>query len=235
MNWFVGKPLSQLCPANHMDSMDQKKVPPKRGSRWSVSAHQHFIANQLRSPPRRATSYLVLPCKAGLDERLGILGEVPMKLAYAGLVSGIIAVAGLVCTATAQTADEHKIVPAPEVKWAPGPSSIPPGAQAAVLYGDPGKEGLFALRVKVPNGYHIPPHTHPKPEIVTVISGTIRLGMGTSADQSKAQPLPAGSFFAMPPGMAHYVFADGDTVIQINSTGPWGLTYLNPKDDPRQK
>jgi hypothetical protein len=35
--------------------------------------------------------------------------------------------------------------------------------------------------------------------------------------------------------MAHYVFADGDTVIQINSTGPWGLTYVNPKDDPRQK
>ena len=150
-----------------------------------------------------------------------------MKLAsYAGLVSGMIAVAGLACTATAQTMDEHKIVPAPEVK---------PGAQAAVLYGDPGKEGLFALRVKVPNGYHIPPHTHPKPEIVTVISGTIRLGMGSSADQSKAQPLPAGSFFALPPGMAHYVFADGDTVIQINSTGPWGLTYLNPKDDPRQK
>jgi quercetin dioxygenase-like cupin family protein len=159
-----------------------------------------------------------------------------MKLAsYAGLVGGMIAVVGLACTATAQTMDEHKVVPAPEVKWAPGPASIPPGAQAAVLYGDPGKEGLFALRLKVPNGYHIPPHTHPKPEIVTVISGTIRLGMGTSADQGKAQALPAGSFFALPPGMAQYVFADGDTVVQINSTGPWGLTYVNPKDDPRQK
>jgi quercetin dioxygenase-like cupin family protein len=107
-----------------------------------------------------------------------------MKLAYTGLVSGMIAVGSLVCTATAQTMDEHKVVPAPEVKWAPGPASIPPGAQAAVLYGDPAKEGMFALRVKMPNGYHIPPHTHPKPEIVTVIAGTIRLGMGTSADQS---------------------------------------------------
>jgi quercetin dioxygenase-like cupin family protein len=87
----------------------------------------------------------------------------------------------------------------------------------------------------VPKGYHIPPHTHPKPEVVTVISGTFRLGMGKTADQSKAQALPAGSFFALSPGMEHYAFADEDTVVQLNSTGPWGLTYVNPKDDPRQK
>ena len=99
----------------------------------------------------------------------------------------------------------------------------------------PGKEGLFALRLKLPKGYHIPPHTHPKPEVVTVLSGTLRLGMGNTADQAKAEALPAGSFFAMEPGMAHYVYADEDTVLQLNSTGPWGLTYVNQKDDPRQK
>ncbi|MGH6897391.1 MAG: cupin domain-containing protein [Geminicoccaceae bacterium] len=137
--------------------------------------------------------------------------------------------------ATAQTMDEHKIVSPDAVEWAPGPASIPPGAEAAVLYGDPSKEGLFALRLKLPSGYHIPPHTHPKPEVVTVISGTFRLGMGETADQSKAQPLAAGSFFAMAPGMAHYASADEETVVQVNSTGPWGLTYVNPKDDPRQK
>jgi quercetin dioxygenase-like cupin family protein len=131
--------------------------------------------------------------------------------------------------------EEHTIVSPQDVKWGPAPASIPPGAEAAVLYGDPGKEGLFALRLKLPAGYHIPPHMHPKPEIVTVISGTFRLGMGETADQDKAQALPAGSFFAFAPGMTHYAYADEDTVVQLNSTGPWGLTYVNPADDPRQQ
>lgn len=135
----------------------------------------------------------------------------------------------------ALAADEHKIVSPQEIKWAPGPGSIPPGAEAAVLYGDPGKDGLFVLRLKLPKGYRIAPHSHPKPEIVTVISGTFRLGSGETADASKAQALPAGSFFAMAPGMVHYAVADEDTVIQLNSTGPWSLTYVNPKDDPRKK
>jgi quercetin dioxygenase-like cupin family protein len=137
--------------------------------------------------------------------------------------------------AAGQTTDGHKIVSEKEIKWGPGPASIPPGAQAATLYGDPSKEGLFAFRLKLPKGYAIPPHTHPKPEVVTVISGTFRLGMGETADRSKGQALTPGSFFAMPPGMAHFAFADEDTVVQLNSTGPWGVTYVNPKDDPRNK
>jgi quercetin dioxygenase-like cupin family protein len=130
---------------------------------------------------------------------------------------------------------DHKLVAPQDMKWGPGPASVPAGAQAVVLYGDPSKDGTFAFRLKVPKDYHIPPHTHPKPEIVTVISGTVRLGMGETADRGKAQVLPAGSFFALPPGSAHFFFAEEDTVIQLNSTGPWGITYVNPKDDPRQK
>ncbi len=136
--------------------------------------------------------------------------------------------------AAARAMEGHSIIAA-QIKWGPGPASIPPGAQAATLYGDASKEGLFALRLKLPKGYHLPPHTHPKPEIVTVISGMFRLGMGDTADRSKGQALPAGSFLALSPGMAHFAFADEDTVIQLNSTGPWGLTYVNPKDDPRNK
>jgi quercetin dioxygenase-like cupin family protein len=146
---------------------------------------------------------------------------------------GAIGFAAAAATAAAQ--DGHKIVSAQDIKWGPAPPSIPPGAQAAVLYGDPGKEGLFALRLKLPKGYHIPPHTHPKAEVVTVISGTFRLGMGKTADQSKAKALPAGSFFALEPGMEHFAYTDEETVVQLNASGPWGLTYVNPKDDPRQK
>lgn len=158
-----------------------------------------------------------------------------MRIVLSALLTSVVAIAVPASSATAQTSDAHKIVSPQEMKWAPGPPSIPPGAQAVVLYGDPGKEGLFAMRLKLPKGYHIPPHTHPKPEVVTVVSGTMRLGMGKTADQSKAQALPTGSFFALTPGLEHFVFADEDTVVQLNSNGPWGLTYVNPKDDPRQK
>ena len=91
------------------------------------------------------------------------------------------------------------------------------------------------MRLKLPKGYHIPPHTHPKPEVVTVISGTARLGMGEVADQQKTERLPAGSFFGLPPDMAHYAFAEEDTVIQLNSLGPWSLKYVRPEDDPRNR
>ncbi len=120
-----------------------------------------------------------------------------------------------------------------QVEWAPGPPSIPEGAEAAVLYGNPGEEGLFALRLRLPDGYHLAPHFHPQPEVVTVISGTFRIGHGENADPDDTQPLEAGSFFAFPPGMVHFAYAEGETVIQLNSTGPWALEYVNAEDDPR--
>jgi quercetin dioxygenase-like cupin family protein len=157
-----------------------------------------------------------------------------MKIALPTLmIAG--ALAGVASTAPADTMDGHTIVAPQEVKWGPAPAALPPGAEAAVLFGDPTKEGLFALRLKLPEGYSIPPHTHPVDEVVTVISGTFSLGMGETADQSKAQPLPAGSFFALPPGEAHYAFTDEETVVQISTMGPWGLSYVNPEDDPRPK
>jgi quercetin dioxygenase-like cupin family protein len=158
-----------------------------------------------------------------------------MKIVSQSLLIGIFVLASAASAATAETADAHKVVSPQEIKWGSAPASVPPGAELAVLYGDPSKDGVFAMRLKAAKGYHIPPHTHPKPEINTVISGTVRLGMGETADHGKAQPLPAGSFFALSPSMAHYIFFDEDAVVQINTSGPWGINYVNPKDDPRQK
>jgi quercetin dioxygenase-like cupin family protein len=154
--------------------------------------------------------------------------------ALLSILLGSTLLAAVPFAAGAQTKD-HQLIAPDDITWGAAPPSVPAGAQAAVLYGDPAKEGMFAFRLKTPKDYHIAPHTHPKPEIVTVISGTVRLGMGTTADRAKAQVLPAGSFFAMPPGMAHYYFADEDTVIQLNSSGPWGIDYVDAKDDPRKK
>jgi quercetin dioxygenase-like cupin family protein len=137
--------------------------------------------------------------------------------------------------ATAGSEQEpHAIVtPSTEVQWKAGPAALPPGAKFTVLEGDPAKEGMFTLRVSVPAGYRIPPHTHPKVERVTVLSGEIGLGMGPDFDESKLAKMPAGSFFVLQPGMQHFVEAAADTVIQLNAQGPWGITYVRASDDPR--
>jgi hypothetical protein len=121
------------------------------------------------------------------------------------------------------------------LKWQDGPPSLPPGAKFAVLEGDPAKPGPFVFRVKVPDGYRIPPHTHPKPERVTVISGTFNLGMGDKFDATKGESLPAGTYGTWPAGMKHYVWVKGETVVQFHGDGPWVIEYVNPSDDPRAK
>ena len=119
------------------------------------------------------------------------------------------------------------------IEWSQGPNSLPAGAKSAVLEGDPKEPGLFTMRLRAPDGYAIPAHTHPKTERVTVISGTFCLAMGDKLDRSAAQRFPAGSFIYMPPGMKHAAWCEGDTIIQLNGEGPWEINYLNPADDPR--
>lgn len=138
-------------------------------------------------------------------------------------------------------ADDHKptmsqsIHTSSEIKWQDGPPSLPPGAKFAVLEGDPTKEGPFVFRVKVPDGYKIPPHTHPKAERVTIISGTFNLGMGDKFDQTKSQELPTGTYGTWPAGMKHFVWVKGETVVQFHGDGPWKIEYVNAADDPRNQ
>ena len=156
-----------------------------------------------------------------------------MRIALHVLTLGAAALAAGLFAAPAQAAGE-KMFKADEIQWGPAPPVLPAGAQAAVLDGNPAEEGPFTLRIKLPGDYHVPPHTHPVQEVVTIISGSFKLGMGETADESTADAFSAGSFFSLPPGTAHYVFTDEETVIQINTVGPWGLTYVNPADDPRK-
>lgn len=119
------------------------------------------------------------------------------------------------------------------MEWVDGPPSLPRGAKVALLEGDPAAEGMFVMRAKLPDGYHVPPHTHPKTERVTVISGTLELAMGEQLTRGAAKPLPAGSFGYWPAGMKHAAWAKGVTIIQIHGAGPWEINYINPADDPR--
>ena len=119
------------------------------------------------------------------------------------------------------------------VRWQHGPPSLPKGAMIAVLEGDPAKEGPFVFRVKVPDGYRVPPHTHPKTERITVLSGTFHIGMGDKFDTKEGKVMPAGSYGHWPAGMKHFVWVEGETVLQFHGMGPWSIRYVNPEDDPR--
>ena len=131
-------------------------------------------------------------------------------------------------------ASEHRMLLPDQLEWKDSPA-LPAGAKVAVLEGDPTKEGYFAMRVRLPDGFRIPPHWHPCYERVTVISGTFHLGAGEKFDKNSARALPAGSYWSMRPGMRHFAWAEGETVVQVTTTGPWGITYVNPDDDPRKK
>ncbi|HEX2217467.1 MAG TPA: cupin domain-containing protein [Gemmatimonadales bacterium] len=136
---------------------------------------------------------------------------------------------------TPHTDVSHAIIAPPDqITWAPAPSMLPEGAKLAVLEGDPSRTGPFTMRLLMPDRYRIPPHYHPIVEHVTVVKGTLRVGMGEKFDASKLSPLPTGTFAALEPGTRHFVEAEGETILQLHGVGPWGLTYVSPADDPRR-
>jgi quercetin dioxygenase-like cupin family protein len=153
-----------------------------------------------------------------------------------------VALLGFVCATGISCANhDHSDMPdqgmyRPEqVVWKDGPPSLPLGAKIAVLEGDPAKPGFFAMRLKFPDGYKVMPHTHPKVERVTIIQGTLHLGMGGTFDKSATHALMAGSYSFMPPGMKHFAWTEGETILQLATIGPWQINYINPDDDPRNK
>ena len=136
--------------------------------------------------------------------------------------------------APTDTKAKMSLYPVAEIVWKDGPASLPAGAKIAVLEGDPAKEGFFTMRVRMPDGFKIPPHWHPKVEHVTVISGTFNVGMGDQFDQAATRAMPAGTFGFWPAEMRHFAWTKGETVIQLHGTGPWMITYVNSSDDPRK-
>jgi uncharacterized RmlC-like cupin family protein len=123
-----------------------------------------------------------------------------------------------------------------QMQYGPPPPFVPPGAELAVLEGNPmGATGDYTIRLKMPDGYKIAPHWHPKRENVTVISGTLKVGMGDKFDESKMMSFPTASFAYLDPSMHHYVMTSGETVVQIHGVAPVKFNYVDPNDDPSKK
>lgn len=130
---------------------------------------------------------------------------------------------------------EHKVQMASALTWGEVPPGLPKGGRVALVSGDPSQAGPFVLRAQLPSGYTVPPHWHGTDEMVTVLSGSLGIGMGDKIDPAGAQYLTTGGFAALPANMRHYAIAKGATVIQVHGNGPFTITYVNDADDPRRQ
>lgn len=157
-----------------------------------------------------------------------------MIITVALALAGAMPLVGLSLQAasSALAQDEVRGIEAKDVRWGPVPPVLPKGGEIAVLSGDPGKPGPLTVRLKLPAGYRIPPHQHPHTEPVTVLSGELRYGKGRKMDEASAARLSAGGYVHLPANEPHYAFALVETVVQITTEGPFGISYVNPADDP---
>lgn len=116
--------------------------------------------------------------------------------------------------------------------WQPVPPVLPPGARVAVLEGDAAQAGPFRFRLEMPDGYEARPHYHPVSETIVVIEGTFLHGRGREWDEAKLMPLVAGEVADLAAEEPHFVRTKGRTVIEVRTSGPFGMSYVNPADDP---
>ena len=133
------------------------------------------------------------------------------------------------------TLDKMEVFAPDALDWKDEPI-LPKGAKSVLIVGDPTKTGVFIAYLKFPPNYDIPPHTHPFAEVITVLRGKLGNGMGEKFEKKNGEVLNVGSSFGLPAGHAHYVWTtDEETVVELIATGPWDITYTDPKDDPRAR
>jgi len=156
-----------------------------------------------------------------------------MRVFQAAVVG--IAIAAGVSGSVGHAQSQHVMQSLADTKWGPAPPMLPPGAEIAVLAGNPMGNGSYVIRLKFPANYTIPAHSHPGDENVTVVSGTLFIGMGDAIDRPAAHTLGVGSFALMPANANHFAFTKQPTTIVLFGQGPVEFKYVNPNDDPRNK
>jgi Domain of unknown function (DUF4437) len=156
-----------------------------------------------------------------------------MRTMMIAVSAGVLALTGAAAAKekASRAKPEAITIAAADVKYGPPPPVLPPGAQLAVLRGDPGKKGPFAMRFKMPDGYKIAPHWHTNDEELTILGGTFVLGMGDKAGEN-LHTMEVGAYHFLPGKMHHSAQSKGETLIEIHGNGPFDLHYLDPTDDP---
>lgn len=106
------------------------------------------------------------------------------------------------------------------MQWGGTRTALPANGLIAVLSGNPDLTKPYALRVKVPDGIAEGPHWHGTDVQITVLQGTLLFGVGSAFDETKLQKLGPGSFVNIPAGLRHFEASHGETVYQMQGTGP---------------
>lgn len=126
---------------------------------------------------------------------------------------------------------EAVMLGAADLKWGDAPPVFPKGGQIAVLHGNPFAKGVYALRLKMPDGYKVAPHFHTQDEQLTVLAGTLVLHLGDTMDAA-AHNLDVGAYHFLPGKMHHAAEAKGEVIVEVHGNGPFDIHYLNAADDP---
>ena len=155
-----------------------------------------------------------------------------IKLFLITLISFLLVSPGASAADERYRGDGHMMVTADQLVWGPV-ASMGEGAEIAFIEGDIAEQEPFTFRLRMRDGYQIRPHVHPAYERLTVLKGTLHFAHGETYDADKTKALTVGSVAIMPPGDAMFGYAEGETVIQLHGTGPWGINYIDPADDPR--
>lgn len=164
---------------------------------------------------------LLLGCGGGQDRsaegEAGAMGDQPTTDTMAST-----------STASTDTAGDA------ELTWGLAPPALPSGAKVAVVSGDPGKAGPFTIRIDMPPDYTVRPHHHPTVEEVRVIEGTFHLGHGPKWDEKAFEAVAPDQLVSLQAKQPHFAHAASRVLIEVKSTGPFEVTYVDPKDDPRK-
>jgi uncharacterized RmlC-like cupin family protein len=107
------------------------------------------------------------------------------------------------------------------------------GIKTTILLGDPTKPGLYTIRLSIPANTKIQAHTHRDDRSAIVMSGTWYFGYGAVANEAATKPLPPGSFYTEPGGVAHFALTKAEpVVVYITGMGPTDTVYLSAANDP---
>lgn len=156
-----------------------------------------------------------------------------MKSIRIGFLGVVLVTAGALALFGQASHANSMLQPLAAAKWGPAPPMLPPGAEIAVLEGNPMAAAPYTVRLKFPANYDVPAHWHPTDENVTVVTGTFYMGMGDKLDRNAGQPLEVGGFAQAAARVNHYAYTKAPVTIVLHGVGPVEFNYVNPADDPR--
>ncbi len=122
-----------------------------------------------------------------------------------------------------------------DLQWGWGPDAFPLGIHAAIVEGDPDLAEPFTMRLNFPPKYRIEPHWTTREQRLTVLSGSISLGLGDRFDPKKLELYGEGSYLVLPARTRYFMTSQRGSVLELRSQGPWEVNYVQKTEDPREE